>query len=445
MLRKLAKQSAIYALADGLVKSSDLILTPYYIYKLSIEEFGQFGIIVAVLSLGKMVFNLGFQSGIIRYYHFKESRRSSIISSSFLALFVISLFVAPILGLTIHWLGVFEPNLVEFEDVLLLMLAAALYGVFVKTGIALMKVQERPVASGVLGVCSSVPSLIFIIYFIEAALFPPLQSIIVGQLLGIAVGGVTTLILSRKYLTTKMALDDFKEVFSYSFPLVPHNGLQWALSNVDRFVIVKILGSAQLGGYFFCVQFAMGIRVLLRAVNSSLLSVFSQLSVGKIDVENVRSVNRAYAGLVVVLCVGVGLAAPVAVSFLKLAEYGPYLYLIPLLIAGGSLYGLYYVPMNILSISLGESRYLYLITLVAAVVNFGLNLAFVRYGAHVAAIVNVVSYATLLLGFMKYARRHDLYRRVVGGKYLQYAVAVIVLISFGLSFIHLSLGSYSGT
>lgn len=435
MLKKLAGQSIIYVTSDFIVKSTNLILTPYFIYKLSVPEFGQFGIIVAVIALGQVFFNLGFQSGLIRYFYLDEKNRAGNISSSYFFLTLVSFVTIPLLSYLIYSLNLFEKAYVGFVNILELVLASALYGVFINNGIALLKVQEKPIASGILGFTTSFFSLISIIIFIEFELFNHLSSIIIGQLIGISIGAITTVILLKEYLTINISIDYFRVIFKYAFPLTMHNLFQWSLNNVDRFIIVKILGSYSLGGYFFAYQFANGTKIILRSINSSLLSIYSQLSVSKVDLDKVKRINKVYIIIVCLLFLFVSIIVPIFIQWMNFQKYNQYLYLIPLLTGGGCLYGLYYLPMNIISITLGKSKHLYLITLFATIISMSLNFMLVNNGEHVAAYVYLSTYFIMLLGFILVANRHELYKSIVWSNHMNIAILTIVVLSVIMAFL----------
>jgi O-antigen/teichoic acid export membrane protein len=84
------------------------------------------------------------------------------------------------------------------------------------------------------------------------------------------------------------------------------------------------------------------------------------------------------------------------------AEAGAY---VPWLVVGTVLFALYFVPMNIIAILAGRTRYVWIATVVAAAVNIGLNLLTVpRYGATATAINSAVGYAVLLVGVLLFMR-----------------------------------------
>jgi O-antigen/teichoic acid export membrane protein len=99
------------------------------------------------------------------------------------------------------------------------------------------------------------------------------------------------------------------------------------------------------------------------------------------------------------------LGPPIVLAVLP-PDYADAATFIPWIALGVALFGMYLIPMNAVSVMAGETRWVWVFTLVAAATNIGLNLALVpRLGALAAAIDTAVAYAVLLVGVFVYMRR----------------------------------------
>jgi O-antigen/teichoic acid export membrane protein len=79
--------------------------------------------------------------------------------------------------------------------------------------------------------------------------------------------------------------------------------------------------------------------------------------------------------------------------------------LVPWLVLGYVFLGLYFIPMNVISLVAGRTTFVWLVTIVAAAVNLGLIVALVpSHGIKAAAIASAVGYLVLWLLTMAYAR-----------------------------------------
>lgn len=430
MLKKLAGQSTVYALSDFLVKSTNLILTPYFIFKLTLAEFGQFGIIIAILAFGQLFFNMGFQSAMVRYYYLEEQEREVNISSAFFYLSLFALPIIPLIAILIYLSNILDVNYIAHSDISVLITSSALYGIFINNTIGLLKVQEKPIWSGILGFSTTFTILISTIGFIELDLLNPLRAIIYGQIAGIVTGTLLSIIINRRFISRNISFNKFKNMASYSIPLLWHNMFQWVLNNGDRFIIIKILGPEKLGGYFFAYQFATITKIIFRSLTSSLLSVYSKYSVGKVSSKQITLINNIYIAVVFAVCILISIAGPGVVYYLNLEQYKSFVYLIPLLVAGAGFYGLYYIPMNIISITLGKTQQLYLLTMIAAVFSISANLIFVSKGVHIAGYVNLLSYLILLVAFVIKAMKYELFEYSISKKIYFITIISILVFSF---------------
>ncbi len=119
-----------------------------------------------------------------------------------------------------------------------------------------------------------------------------------------------------------------------------------------------------------------------------------------------RRVTAAQHVVVDGAAVAAGLIGPPAIVLLLQDDYAGATQLIPWLAAGTCLYGLYLMPTNAIALVAGKTRHLWLITVLAAGLNIGLNLILVpRIGTAAAAINTTIGYGLLLIGVFLYMRR----------------------------------------
>ena len=85
------------------------------------------------------------------------------------------------------------------------------------------------------------------------------------------------------------------------------------------------------------------------------------------------------------------------------AEFGPSAALLPWIAAGYVFFGLYFLPMNAVSVMAGQTRWVWTATVAAGAVNIGLNLATVpTFGTTAAAVNTAVAYGVLLVLLVGY-------------------------------------------
>jgi O-antigen/teichoic acid export membrane protein len=427
LLVKKIKNSVIYGLSDFAIKGTNLVLTPYYIYKLSIDEFGQYAILIAVYSLLQIVFNLGFQSGYIRYYYIWDNDDGEIISNTWILLLISSIF--GVLIIAIHSLFTVELIFTN-KEFIIIVITSILFATIVNNTISIFKVIEMPLRSGALGLIVSISGTSSIILLFSYSNLTGLSPIIVGNLIASIVGASYSILSNYDAIFTSAKLKSFKKILNYSAPLVWHNMFQWILNSSDRFILLILIGRESLGGYFFCYQFAIGLQFIFRSVNSSLFPMYSRIANNNNmnEYNNIYKINNYYMILVITAGSSVILFSPVIITYFKIVEYIEYIYLIPLLAGGSLFYSMYYVPMNFITLSSGKSKKVYLLTFLAAFVGILINIIFVKLSLVFAGIASFTSYLVLSVAFNNYACKIDSYKRVLNiNNYLMVIVYITIL------------------
>jgi O-antigen/teichoic acid export membrane protein len=80
--------------------------------------------------------------------------------------------------------------------------------------------------------------------------------------------------------------------------------------------------------------------------------------------------------------------------------------IVPWLALGTTLFGLYLMPMNTITITAGVTRHVWIFTAIAATMNIALNILLVpSFGTAAAAINTTIGYGALLVGVFLYMRR----------------------------------------
>jgi O-antigen/teichoic acid export membrane protein len=425
LLAKL-KNSVIYGASDFAVKSTNLLLTPFYLSRLSVEEFGKFAILVATYSLLQLIFNFGFQSGFIRYYYIWEDKDGEIITNIW-SLLIFSSTIGLIIIILYSFVEVsILFSTVEFSCIIL---TSILFATIINNSIAIFKVKEESIASGILGIITASSGMVLILYLFLATSLDGLSPIILGNLIASIVGSIYAIIINRNKLFRKIYFNPFIKIFTYSYPLIFHNFFQWILNSGDRFILLLLLGKEALGGYFFCYQFAIGTQFLFRSVNSSLFPMYSKAANGiKID-NNIKRINNYYLSFVVVAGLIVNLVAPLIIDIFNLNKYEDYTYLIPLLVGGALFYSLYYIPMNFVTLTRGKTNYIFLITLISALTGIVINVFLVKIDLIFAGIASFASYLSLTIIFNLFSNKYEDYKQFIDLKNYKVSVTLIILIT----------------
>ena len=141
-----------------------------------------------------------------------------------------------------------------------------------------------------------------------------------------------------------------KSLLRFGIPLLPHVAAGMAITYMDRLLISSLLGTATLGVYMVATQIGMGMVALIEPMNKALAPwLFKHLASNQADVRRmiVRRTYEICAGLA--LC---GLLLAVAADMFFDQLIGPRFSaargLVPWMIAGYVVQGMYYMVVNYL-------------------------------------------------------------------------------------------------
>jgi O-antigen/teichoic acid export membrane protein len=170
----------------------------------------------------------------------------------------------------------------------------------------------------------------------------------------------------------------------------------YALSFIDRILLVRLAGLAEAGLYAVAVKFAQGVNVLVRGFQLA----WPPLAYSIADDEEARPVYARIVTWFLALCAfavtGLWLLAPWIARLLTAPEFFESYEAVGLVASGVTLYALYLVLVVVLGRT-GRTEFAFPATAAGAVANIALNLVLIPpYGIVGAGIALVASYVVVI-------------------------------------------------
>lgn len=182
-------------------------------------------------------------------------------------------------------------------------------------------------------------------------------------------------------------------VLREGLPLIPHYLAQWGLSLSDRIILAFFVSTSDVGIYASIYQVAAVISMVLNEVNRAFMPSYAQHEPGAEAVQRLVALHLRVTFALYAVMLLVGLAA---VALVLPAQYRVHDALFPVLSLGALLYGLYFIPMNALTLVAGITSKAPIISMTALFLNVGINLALDSlWGVWGAAVGTVVGYGAL--------------------------------------------------
>jgi O-antigen/teichoic acid export membrane protein len=396
-LRRLATTGAAYTAASVLSKVIAVALLPLYTRYLSLGDYGTAEILFAAVVAASIVVRLGLIEAILRFYYKDDEDPDAVVAGSFSGLFwlatISALLALPFAG------PISELLLVESDPELA---RIAIGGLWVLTMweflLTLFRLDERARAfflTTILNVVAAIAlTVVLVVGFDEGAR---------GLLLGsYATGGAFVLVLIALQwprLTLRPDLPLLRRLFRFGLPTMPAEVSLYLLNFVDRIIIIRSLGAAEVGLYSLAVKFAQAVNVLVRGFQLA----WPPLAYSIRDDDEARRTYATVVTLFVAACsfavTGMWLFSRWIVRALAAPKFFDSYEAIGLVSTAVTLYALYLVLVVILGRT-GRTEFNLPAAIGALVANVALNLVLVPWLGIVGAGLALVGSYLVVLGLM---------------------------------------------
>ena len=418
-----------YAAGGVIQRTIGFFLLPLYARVLSTAEYGQIGVLMTLVVGLTTLLGLGLETAVFRTYvqlrgqpgdlqRFVNSVGAFAVFAPLAVASLIAIAGAPLLE------RVFD---IPRWAVTMGFLGAALYVSATVIPLAMLRAQERLrdyVRLSMAYVVATVGLTVLLVVVLRWG--------VLGWMLAFAGASAVLLVIGLLMLDHRWTIGvDWKQVsaaLAFGLPMIPHALAQWGLSLSDRAILGAFLPSTDVGIYYVAYQFGLPISVIAIALSQAVQPLYAQASIDHARQAQLAPAASTQVLTTALLTMVVLLLGPPAVRGLLPASYAPAASLIPWIALGHGLFGLYFIPMNAVTLLSGRNQWVWLVTVTAALANIGLNLLLVpQFGAAAAAVNTLVGYAILLVGVTAY-----MYRVTNGPVSLQWSrmgagLAIVVL------------------
>ncbi|MEM7534204.1 MAG: oligosaccharide flippase family protein [Chloroflexota bacterium] len=397
-IKRLGKLSSIYMLGDILQKGAAFLLLPLYTIYLTPADYGIIAITTMVSSSVVLLLSFGLP-GAIQRFHYQISDIEQL--QYFYGTLWTFLIIVPgvLIGLT-HFYGEYLFGIVfkqiPFSPYIELSIWKAYFEIaFLTLSLTIFRITERAYQYIFLNLLTFFLTATFTIWYIilndEAAL-----GVVKAQFYATAFVSLISCYFILKEIRFSFTWLRLKDAFAYSLPLIPHFIAHWGLGLSDRAILERYVSMNQIGIYSLGYQFGLAYQLLNTSINNALLPMFSRAAKDEQEYGLLPRIATYYIGVITFIGLAVALLTEDIILLLIPQSYHGSTQIIPWVVAGYLMMGLYCIPMNWLALTMGKTSIIPIITLSSAVVNIGGNLIFVpRFGIIAAAINTLVGYGVL--------------------------------------------------
>ena len=368
-------------------------LLPLYTSYLISEEYGIVDLIFTYVSLLVPVLSLQLEMAIFRYLidaRNDEEKKSKLITTNLMSL-LFFIFVSIILMLIV--VNLFKIKFGYY--IIFIIIVNMISGNLMQVSRGLGDNVSYSISSVISGAFTVIFNVIFIVVMNLGA-----KGMLLAMLIANLLCSLFLFFKLKLYKYFKISRCDkvlFKNMLTYSIPLIPNGICWWVMNASDRTIINIFLGVSANGIYAVSNKFPSLLTSFFSIFNLS-WSESASLTINDTDSDNYFSsvcneVVRVFG------CVGLVILAgmPFAFNILVKGDYGDsYLY-IPILLVS-SIFSLMASQYGSIYIAKKETKKIAITTLFAAIVNIVVHLVLVNYiGLFAAAISTAVSYFSIMI------------------------------------------------
>jgi len=405
-LRRLGKHSAIYGFGGLVQRILAVLLLPVYTRYLSPADYGIVETLIALTTVLVITLRLGITNAFFRFYFDRpdpEHRRLVLRTSFWFTMGMATLGLVVGAAFSREISTVLFGSADEAEVV-----AAAFVGLWAQMNYeqltSLFRVEERSVAyvtASLANVALTIGATLALVVALDAG---PL-GVVVGNFTGTLLVYAALVGYRREQLGLQFDRGLFREMNRFGMPLVPSALLLWVTNFSDRFFLVKLADTHEVGLYSVGVRIASAMALLLTAFRTA-WPAFAY------SIDDDREAKRTYAFVLTYLvflttwvATALALLSPWLVAWIAAPAFaessrvvGPLAFAV-VIFAG-------YVVMVIGVGRARRTQFNWVVTGAAAIVNVTLNLILIpRYGMMGAAAATIAAYATMFAGMAWWAQR----------------------------------------
>jgi O-antigen/teichoic acid export membrane protein len=405
-ITRLAQHSAIYGLGGLVSRFVALLLLPLYTRYLTPADYGAVETLVALAAILATILRLGIASAFFRFYFDStdSAHRLRVVRTSFwftMTMATVGLVVGLALASQVsEWLFDTDGRTTLVRMAFVLLWAQMNF----EQMTALFRVEERAVAFTVATLANLVITVTATIVFV-VVLDWGATGVVAGNFTGTLVVYAALLVYRHEQLGLTIDRPLLRRMNRFGLPLLPSMLALWMLNFGDRFFILKLADTSEVGVYSIGARIASAMVLLLAAFRAGWLAF-------AYSIEDDERARRAYSYVLTYLlfvaswaALALSLLSPWLVEWLTTPAFFDASDVVPLLAFGAVALG----GFNVVSIALGREKrtqFNWIATGAGAAVSVVLNLLLIPpYGIVGAGIANLCAFTVMFLVITWWSQR----------------------------------------
>jgi O-antigen/teichoic acid export membrane protein len=401
------KSAAVFGVGSGLQRGVAFLLLPVYTRALTPAEYGTLSVLLAVTSAAGIVFAFGLDMGLFRsFFQHTEDRRRVFVGSVWRLLVVAPVLASVVCALIAAPFVQGIPRVTPL-DVFLALLAGALYVGASAVPLVVLRVQRRLRDFMVLALVDAIATPTLTLIFVIG-----LHDGILGWLIASAGSNAILLVAAFRIVPWERGVpferDTVVGAVRFGATLIPHAFALWALFLIDRGVLAGLVSAHELGVYSLAANLAVPVAIAITSLNQAMMPAYASAGVHPEQRDHLADLIVIQLTGVFAICLTGALLGGPFLLIVAAHSYHDAAPLVAWIVLGYAFLGLYFVPMNGITLGAGRSGFVWVVSALGAASNVALLVIFVPSGGiTAAAIASAAAYLVLFLCISVYARRPE--------------------------------------
>lgn len=376
---KFFRNSLMYTIGSMLTPIAGFIILPIYTNYLSPSEYGIMTTVQTLSSMVQILLALALAGAITRFYYDyldDETKQKKYLGSIFGFVFAFSSVVSVILLLSHQFIGDIIFNNIPIKPYYFYMVGIAWLSSLVELPMALFRAQEKAGTFISLNALRAIGTMLVTAYLIINKGFGAEGALIAQLVLSIMIILVAHTLQWKNFILS-FKLDYIKASLLFSIPLLPHTMSGWIINSADRIILEKYVTLGEIGVYSLAIQVSAVLGLFYSSVNNALVPRYTILRKNNSELE-AKKLLKIF--LLIVIVSGL-LSIPFALLGTKLitsSDYHEALILIPILLVGQIINGLYFIPVANLFYT-KSTKSIATSSATAALINIVINILLIPY------------------------------------------------------------------
>lgn len=399
------RSGAVYVAMSAFQRGIIFLLLPVYTRVLDPAAYGRLSVLLAIAAAAIILLSCGMDTAFFRgYFALREEpeRQQRFVTTVWVFLLVVPAAAAALLTLAAAPFFA-NSDVVPAGELAVALAGAATFVSATVVPLALLRAEERLRDFVVLAAVTALATAGFTLVAVVA-----LDGGVMGWLIAVVAANVVTLGVAVRLIPLRLnaGVDRrlLRGALALGLPLIPHVVSHWGLGISNRLVLAGIVSTSQVGVYALAANISLPVAIVMQSMGNAFMPTYARAATEK--TARAALPNAIIVQFLMVLAVATlgTLTGPIAVRYLAPPEYSAAADLVPWIVAGYGLLGLYFLPMNAVALTEGRTGKVWIAALVAASVNLACLLALVpTLGLVGAGVAATIGYAVLLVGLGIYS------------------------------------------